>query len=198
MPASGEAISDVDEDLEEETNAVSNNVFKTTRSPYTAAERAEIVEGLVKREAFGMLKGNAIWKLMEKEGVCGGRRSWQSLKEQFKKVIGPEINAYGLDQKDLKEFRSALGKSKKSTEETSEASKYPPVASEGGSRRKTRERREPPASPSPGASSTTGESSSPDTSEWTGKSSRPPHIPGNPRLSLRGGKAEVPNKRILF
>ena len=49
MPASGEAISDVDEDLEEETNAVSNNVFKTTRSPYTAAERAEIVEGLVKR-----------------------------------------------------------------------------------------------------------------------------------------------------
>ena len=195
MPASGEAISDVDEDLEEETNAVSNNVFKTTRSPYTAAERAEIVEGLVKREAFGMLKGNAIWKLMEKEGVCGGRRSWQSLKEQFKKVIGPEINAYGLDQNDLKQFRSALGKSKKSTEETSEASKYPPVASEGGSRRKTRERREPPASPSPGASSTPGESSSPDTSGWTGKSSRPPHIPGNPRLSLRGGKAEVPNKR---
>ena len=108
MPASGEAISDVDEDLEEETNAVSNNVFKTTRSPYTAAERAEIVEGLVKREAFGMLKGNAIWKLMEKEGVCGGRRSWQSLKEQFKKVIAPAIDSYGLETTDLDQFRAVL------------------------------------------------------------------------------------------
>jgi len=185
VPVSGEAISDVEEDFEEESNAGSSHkVFKTTRSPYTASERAEIVEGLVKREAFGMLKGNAIWKLMEKEGVCGGRRSWQSMKEQFKKVVGPEIDSYGLDPTDLNQFRAVLGDSNlKSTKKSAEASRYPAVVNDGGSRRKTRERREPPASPSitPGGSG------------WMGKSSIP--LPGNPRLSLKEARAESPNKR---
>ena len=130
MPPNGEAISDMEEDDigeddEREAGTSTSKAFKTSRSAYTAPERAEIVEELVKREAYKMLKGNAIWKVLEKEGVCRGKRSWQSLKEQFKKAIAPEIGSYGLDQNELDKFKAALGEPKKSNVKSTEASKYP-------------------------------------------------------------------------
>ena len=33
------------------------------------------------------LKGNTIWKQLEKSKVCNGNRTWQSMKEQFRKVL---------------------------------------------------------------------------------------------------------------
>ena len=33
------------------------------------------------------LKGNTIWKQLEKSKVCNGNRTWQSMKEQFRKVF---------------------------------------------------------------------------------------------------------------
>ena len=32
------------------------------------------------------LKGNTLWKQLEKTKLCGGNRTWQSMKEQFRKV----------------------------------------------------------------------------------------------------------------
>jgi len=187
VPPNGEAISDVEEDDigeddEREAGTSTSKAFKTSRSAYTAPERAEIVEELVKREAYEMLKGNAIWKALEKEGVCRGRRSWQSLKEQFRKAIAPEIGSYGLDQNELDKFKAALGEPKKSNVKSTEASKYPAV-SEGGSRRKSKDRREPPSSPRRTAAASG--------SGWMGKSSKAPQIPGNPRLSVSSTKKKT-------
>ena len=32
-------------------------------------------------------QGNLIWKQLEKSKVCSGNRTWQSMKEQFRKVL---------------------------------------------------------------------------------------------------------------
>ena len=187
MPPNGEAISDVEEDDigeddEREAGTSTSKALKTSRSAYTAPERAEIVEELVKREAYEVLKGNAIWKALEKEGVCRGKRSWQSLKEQFRKAIAPEIGSYGLDQNELDKFKAALGEPKKSNVKSTEGSKYPAV-SEGGNRRKSKDRREPPSSPRRTAAASG--------SGWMGKSSKAPQIPGNPRLSVSSTKKKT-------
>ena len=82
-------------------------IFKCSRMPYTDRERKEIVGEIVRRQAHRMLKvylicliigfskmyivwnhqGNLIWKQLEKSKVCSGNRTWQSMKEQFRKVL---------------------------------------------------------------------------------------------------------------
>ena len=72
------------------------------------------------------LKGNTIWKQLEKSKVCSGNRTWQSMKEQFRKVffdlyssclfqpfvtqvIVHKIESFGLTRKELLKFREGLG-----------------------------------------------------------------------------------------
>ena len=33
-------------------------------------------------------QGNVVWRRLEERRVCGGARTWQSMKEQFRKVSG--------------------------------------------------------------------------------------------------------------
>ena len=94
--------------------------YKSGRKAYTDEERREIVEALVKKRAYNMVKvssawpsfilailhpghpghpsswprasfilsqGNAVWKTLDQEGLCRDSRTWQSMKEQFRKVI---------------------------------------------------------------------------------------------------------------
>ena len=58
---------------------------KAWRRPYTKAEQKDMVEFMVERRAYSLLGGNTIWQQMEEAGACGGKRTWQSMKEHFKK-----------------------------------------------------------------------------------------------------------------
>ena len=67
------------------------------------------MEFLVEKRAYSTLRGNTIWQQMEEMGVCGGRRTWQSMKEHFKKQLITRIHTYGLTWQQVRKFRAALG-----------------------------------------------------------------------------------------
>ena len=54
--------------------------------PFTKEESSEIVQWIVDHNEFGKLGKleTELWKRMEKEGVCEGRRTWQSMKGHFR------------------------------------------------------------------------------------------------------------------
>ena len=89
VPTAGEVVSDI-EDVQEEEGAVraaaQYKAFKSGRTAYTDEERKEIVQALVKRRAYRLVKGNTVWQSLDKEGLCRDNRTWQSMKEQFRKV----------------------------------------------------------------------------------------------------------------
>ena len=70
--------------------------FKSSRMPYTKAEQLDLLDFLVKRRLFCGLRGRATWEFMERHRVCGGTRTWQSLKENFRKQILPRLGSFGL------------------------------------------------------------------------------------------------------
>ena len=53
-------------------------------NPYTRKDSSEILHWLVEHNEYGRLASHVIWKKMEKEGVCRGRRTWQSMKGHFR------------------------------------------------------------------------------------------------------------------
>ena len=68
-----------------------------------------MVDFLVEKRAYSMLRGNTIWQQMEEMGACGGRRTWQSMKEHFKKQLITRIHTFGLTWQQVRKFRAALG-----------------------------------------------------------------------------------------
>ena len=103
----GERVSDIEEEEEVEASPL-----KTWRRPYTRREQQEIVDYLVKKRAYSIVKGNTIWQRMEVEQVrgrpvlasvqvCKGRRTWQSMKEHFRKQVMAKIHTFGLDWKQV-------------------------------------------------------------------------------------------------
>jgi len=60
---------------------------------YTKKEEISIIKDIVKNHAYNRLGGNEFWKEMERRGVaCKGYRSWQSMRERFRKKILPNIH----------------------------------------------------------------------------------------------------------
>ena len=88
MPPSGEVVSDLEEEEEEGALGAAQEyrAFKSGRTPYREEERREIVAAVVARRAHGRVRGNALWKVLEEEKLCRGNRTWQSMKEQYRKV----------------------------------------------------------------------------------------------------------------
>ena len=82
---------------------------KTWRRPYSKSEQKDMVEFLVEKRAYSMLGGNTIWQQMEEGGACGGRRTWQSMKEHFKKQLISRIHTFGLSWQQVRKFRAAFG-----------------------------------------------------------------------------------------
>ena len=82
---------------------------KTWRRPYSKSEQKEIVQFLVEKRAYSLLRGNTIWQQMQEGGACGGRRTWQSMKEHFKKQLITRIHTFGLTWQQVRKFRAALG-----------------------------------------------------------------------------------------
>jgi len=71
---------------------------------YTEAEDKEILKYLIDQGKVEGKKtkvgGNRLWKMLEKKSVTG--RSWQSMKERFRKKIVKNINNYNINESDMK------------------------------------------------------------------------------------------------
>jgi len=72
---------------------------------YSLAHEKDIVEFLMRHGAYDMVKGNAVWKMMEEKQMCGGR-TWQSMKEHFLKKILPVIESFNLTETQITRFKN--------------------------------------------------------------------------------------------
>ena len=106
----GERVSDI-EDEDGETSRLYEaeyRHFKAQKLPYCKKEQLEIVEWIVRYTAFKLLRGKLVWQRMEEVGVGRGR-SWQSLKEHFRKVVINQIHTFGLTRKLMDQFKVGSG-----------------------------------------------------------------------------------------
>ncbi|KAK7863314.1 hypothetical protein R5R35_004383 [Gryllus longicercus] len=76
---------------------------------YCDAERNLIIRYIVEKKLFPFLKGNTIWKQMEKERICC--RSWQSMKTQFHKYIYPHLDDFDISDTDRCYFALSMTRS---------------------------------------------------------------------------------------
>ena len=73
------------------------------RASYSRQEDQAIVAFIAGNRRYGDVGGRELWKLMEERGVVKGR-SWQSLKERFRKTILKKIRSYELTGEQLRGF----------------------------------------------------------------------------------------------
>ena len=73
------------------------------RARYRRQEDQAIVAFIAGNRRYGDVGGRQLWKLMEERGVVKGR-SWQSLKERFRKTILKKIRSYELTGEQLRGF----------------------------------------------------------------------------------------------
>lgn len=65
------------------------------RLPYSKSEQQQIVDYIINTKSYQHIKGNQLWKEMQKDNtVCKGKRTWQSMKENFQKQIVPQLHIY--------------------------------------------------------------------------------------------------------
>ena len=112
----GDKISDIEDFVDDDAQDTHRSerqalpmVFKSYRIPYSKKQEQEIVNFLVKHSAYKMIKGNSIWQRMEETGVCKGDRTWQSMKEHFRKKIIHVIHSFGLSWRQVRKFRAPFG-----------------------------------------------------------------------------------------
>ncbi|OTF84229.1 hypothetical protein BLA29_012398 [Euroglyphus maynei] len=101
-----------DDEGDMDISGISDNIFNETLEPiqrdlqsiiqelypkgfpksYTINEDGEIIKYIIKKGRYKEIKGRSLWENMENERVCN--RTWQSMKEHFRKVIVPKISLY--------------------------------------------------------------------------------------------------------
>ena len=91
--------------IDENSSNSSKSTFpKSTRRPYSFIEDQKIVKWIAKTDNYSKVNGIAMWKLMEKCNVLKDR-SYQSMKERFRKVIIGKIDTYDLREDELADFK---------------------------------------------------------------------------------------------
>ena len=105
VPINGEVVSDTDNEVEMDEDTAraeaEYKAFKCEQIPFTDCERREILNGVIARHSYAMVSEDLLWKILQEKKLCRGRRTWQSMKEQFEKVIVPDISNYGLNRNKL-------------------------------------------------------------------------------------------------
>ena len=80
---------------------------------YTKEEDLKIINFIAQNRRFLDVGGNELWKIMEERSVLEGR-SWQSMKERFRRVILLKIHQYKVDRNIVEQFsRGNVGKKEK-------------------------------------------------------------------------------------
>ena len=91
--------------------AEGGNVSREVRMSYVRSEDLAILSFIADNKRYGDVGGVDMWKLMEQREVVVGR-SWQSMKERFRKKILTNIKTYNLSKEHLKGFTSGGGREK--------------------------------------------------------------------------------------
>ena len=91
--------------------AEEGNASRVVGMSYSRAEDLAILGFIADNKRFGDVGGVDMWKLMEQREVLVGR-SWQSMKERFRKKILINIKSYNLSKEQLKGFTAGGGKEK--------------------------------------------------------------------------------------
>ena len=105
----GEAVSDIEDDQEDESSVQNPKSPLRNYKMYSRKNQEEIVKHLVRFAAYKMVKGNSIWQKLESLNVCKGERTWQSMKEHFRKKIIYQIHTFGLSWRQVRRFRDTFG-----------------------------------------------------------------------------------------
>ena len=84
------------------------NKFKSNRMAYCRKEQERIVQWIIENRGYNELRGNLLWKKMESDKVSRGR-SYQSLKEHFRKVIITQIHTFKLSEDIVDNFKVGMG-----------------------------------------------------------------------------------------
>ena len=105
----GEAVSDIEESVQEESSAQPQKSPVKNDTIFSRKDQEEIVQYLVRFAAYKMVKGNSIWQKLESMNVCKGERTWQSMKEHFRKKIIYQIHTFGLSWRQVRRFRDTFG-----------------------------------------------------------------------------------------
>ena len=91
-------------DRDKELNRSKKNFGETKRMrSYTKQEDLKIIRFIWDNKRFADVKGNEVWKVMEERNVVDGR-TWQSLKERYRKNILKNIKNYSLESEVLAMF----------------------------------------------------------------------------------------------
>merc|ERR1711874_792123 len=83
------------DDIDVGDDTSSRRGFRRNANYYTAEEDAMIVRYIVETDGYGDVGGNLYWQRMEEGQIVSGR-SWQGLKERFRKSIVNRIENFGL------------------------------------------------------------------------------------------------------
>ena len=79
------------------------------RLPYSRSEQQQILDYIIDTKSYQFIKGNQLWQEMEKDQtVCKGRRTWQSMKENFHKQMVPQLHSYKNVKKVANYFKRVL------------------------------------------------------------------------------------------
>jgi len=95
---------EVDSEGEEESNDTTN---KKKTKPYTVEEDKKILKYIIDNNRYNDTGGRALWEIMEERQICG-TRTYQSMKERFRKRILKNIKNYNLTDEQVKHFKNQL------------------------------------------------------------------------------------------
>jgi hypothetical protein len=77
--------------------------FRQNANYYSRDEDLKILNFIAENKRFDDVRGNEVWQSMEERKVVEGR-SWQSMKERFRKVISDKLMTYGLSNETVRRF----------------------------------------------------------------------------------------------
>ena len=88
--------------LEENMSTVSK--ASSRGNPYKNSEDKKIIQWIIKQSRYSETGGNKMWEILESCNEVPGR-SYQSMKERFRKNIMPNIQHYQLQKDQVDRFR---------------------------------------------------------------------------------------------
>jgi len=78
---------------------------RTRSCLYSTAEDWKILDFICENKRFADTGGNSLWKQMEEANLLENR-TWQSMKERFRKVLLKNIDSYELSEDNLRRFKA--------------------------------------------------------------------------------------------
>ena len=83
-------------------------IFRSKRLSFSLHDDKQVLDWIVKNQAFHLVHGNVIWKRMEEQNLVNGR-TWESLKERFQTHISRHLNQYKLSRPNIWRIELGLG-----------------------------------------------------------------------------------------